>query len=312
MTDNFNNQSFNNQEEESTISLADIWHMIWDYKWWYVASVFVCLLVAGFYIYRTPHTYLRSTKVIIDESDQDATMRNLGVASANMMRLRSFNSVENEIQAFSSPDLMKVVVERLNLQTKYIANEFLREYELYTRTPVEVALIGENPYSRFSFKISKLDEGNVRLSDFHIRDDEYKDVVEAHIGDTVKTPLGEIALYPTKYFDDNFNHDITVTWANSMTVAKSYCSKLSISLSGKESSVLVLSMIDQYPTRSEAILNSLVDYYNEVWINNKNRSAINTADFINERLVVIEQELATVEEALKKYKESKNLTDIKA
>ena len=77
--------------------------MIWDFKWWYVASVFVCLLVAGFYIYRTPHTYLRSTKVIIDESDQDATMRNLGVASANMMRLRSFNSVENEIQAFSSP-----------------------------------------------------------------------------------------------------------------------------------------------------------------------------------------------------------------
>jgi uncharacterized protein involved in exopolysaccharide biosynthesis len=97
-----------------------------------------------------------------------------------------------------------------------------------------------------------------------------------------------------------------------MTVAKSYCSKLSISLSGKESSVLVLSMIDQYPTRSEAILNSLVDYYNEVWINNKNRSAINTADFINERLVVIEQELATVEEALKKYKASNNLTDIKA
>ena len=60
------------------------------------------------------------------------------------------------------------------------------------------------------------------------------------------------------------------------------------------------------------MLNSLIDVYNEVWINNKNRSAINTTEFINERLVVIERVLATVEEALKKYKSSTNLTDIKA
>ena len=51
MTDNFNNQSFNNQEEESTISIADIWHMIWDYKWWYIVSTFVCICAIFFYIY---------------------------------------------------------------------------------------------------------------------------------------------------------------------------------------------------------------------------------------------------------------------
>ena len=105
------------QEDESSIQLIDLWHMIWDHKWWYVGSGIVCILFAGFYLYRTPDTYTRSAKVIIDESDQDATMRNLGVASANMMRLRSFNSVENEMVALSSPDLMQVVVERLHLQT---------------------------------------------------------------------------------------------------------------------------------------------------------------------------------------------------
>ena len=306
------NNSFNTLNEEEGLRINDIIELVIKNIWWYVGVTLCCLVFAGYYLYKTPTVYNRSAKVLVDDSNQDAAMRNLGMASANMMRLRSFNSVENEIQAFSSPDLMKVVVERLNLQTKYVANEFLRELELYTRTPVEMALTGENPHSRFSFKMSKLADGKVRLTDFHIRDDEYKDIVDAQLGDTVQTPIGAIALYPTKHFAQNFNHDITVTWANSMTVAKSYCSKLSISLSGKESSVLVLSMIDQYPSRSEAILNSLVDYYNEVWINNKNRSAINTTDFINERLVVIEQELATVEEALKKYKASNNLTDIKA
>ena len=154
MTENPISNNVFQSEEESQIQLIDIWHMIWDHKWWYVISVFVCLVVAAFYIYRTPDTYVRSAKVIIDESDQDATMRNLGVASANMMRLRSFNSVENEIEAFASPDLMQVVVERLNLQTRYVEKQFLRNVELYRNSPVELALAGENPHSGFSFRLS--------------------------------------------------------------------------------------------------------------------------------------------------------------
>ena len=116
---NTTNSTFH-QEDESSIQLIDLWHMIWDHKWWYIVSVAICLVAAGFYLYRTPVLYNRSAKVIIDESDQDATMRNLGVVSSGMMRLRSFNSVENEMEALSSPDLMLAVVQRLGLQTTYM------------------------------------------------------------------------------------------------------------------------------------------------------------------------------------------------
>ena len=310
MTENNNNQIYH-REEESAIQLADLWVMIWDHKWWYVLSVCVCLVAAAFHLYRTPNVYNRSAKVLIDESDQDATMRNLGVASAGMMRLRSFNSVENEIEAFSSPDLMEVVVNRLGLETRYVEKQFLRNVELYKNSPVEMRLAGGNPYSGFSFVVENAGDGKVSLSEFRIKDEELEDVVVAALGDTVQTPVGAIVLHPTEQIE-KFNHKILISWANSMAVAKGYCKKLNISLSGKESSVIVLSMNDTYPSRSTAVLNSLIDVYNEVWINNKNRSAINTTEFINERLVVIESDLATVEEALKKYKASNNLTDIKA
>ena len=108
MTENNTNQNFI-KEEESTLTIAELWGMVWNHKWWYVASVILFLIFGAFYLYRTPKVYNRAAKVIIDESNQDATMRNLGVASAGMMRLRSFNSVENEIEAFSSPDLMQTV-----------------------------------------------------------------------------------------------------------------------------------------------------------------------------------------------------------
>ena len=308
MTEN-NNQIYQH-EEESTIQLTELWSMIWNHKWWYVLSVFVCLVVAAFYLYRTPNVYNRTAKVLIDESDQDATMRNLGVASAGMMRLRSFNSVENEIEAFSSPDLMEVVVSRLGLETRYVEKQFLRDVELYKNSPIAMRLAGGNLYSGFSFVVENVGDGKVSLSEFRIKKEKLEDVVVGTLGDTIQTPVGALIIYPTEQID-KFKHKITVSWANSMAVAKSYCKRLKLGLSGKESSVVVLSMSDTYPSRSSLVLSSLIDVYNEVWINNKNRSAINTTEFINERLVVIERDLATVEEALKEYKSSNNLTDIK-
>ena len=96
---NTNNQNFL-REEDSSLRLSDLWNMVWRYKWWYVVSIVVFLLLGAFYLYRTPNVYDRSAKVVIDESNQDATMRNLGVASAGMMRLRSFNSVESIAMQF--------------------------------------------------------------------------------------------------------------------------------------------------------------------------------------------------------------------
>ena len=132
---------------------------------------------------------------MIDESNQDATMRNLGVASAGMMRLRSFNSVENEMEAFSSPDLMQVVVERLNLQTRYVEKQLFREVELYQNGPIEMRLAGDNPVSGFSFEVTNAGDGNVTLNMFRIKDEKIKTPVTGHMGDTLQTPVGKIIIY---------------------------------------------------------------------------------------------------------------------
>ncbi|MGM9747586.1 MAG: Wzz/FepE/Etk N-terminal domain-containing protein, partial [Candidatus Cryptobacteroides sp.] len=86
MAENISNQPLSTKEEESTIQLRDIWEMFWAYKWWYVATVVVALFVAALYLYRTPVTYNRTAKVIIDESEQDAMTRSLTMATSGMMR----------------------------------------------------------------------------------------------------------------------------------------------------------------------------------------------------------------------------------
>ena len=309
--ENTEKQLNNLHEEEPLISLADIWGLIWGHKWWYVASLAFFLCVGMFYLYVTPKVYSRVAKVLIDESNQDATMRNLGVASAGMMRLRSFNSVENEIETFASPDLMQVVVERLGLQTRYVQEQLFRDVELYRNCPFDARFAGENPHSPYSFKVTPASEEGFLLSEFRLKDEKFKEEVPGSYGDTLQTPVGKVVLYPVET-DVDFNHPVKVSWTTGMSAAKAFCRNMHIALSGKESSVLVFSINDTYPSRASSILSTLIDVYNEMWINNKNRAAINTTDFINERLVVIEKELGLVEDALKQYKSKNNLTDIKA
>lgn len=308
--ENNNNNTFH-QEEEPILQISDIWGMFWNHKWWYVLSLAICLVGAAFYLYRTPVVYNRSTKVIIDESSQDATMRNLGVASANMMRVRTgFNTVENEMQALVSPDLMQTVVERLGLQTRYVEKQTLRDLELYP-APVELRIVEGSPKSGFSFVVNNAGDNKVLLNGFKVAGEELDTEIQANLSDTLATPVGKIILFPTDKID-NFNNPVVVSWTNARSMAKAYAGRLNVSLATKESSVIVLSMNDTYPARAESVLSSLIDAYNEVWINNKNRSAINTTEFINERLVVIEKDLGAVEQALKDYKSKNNLTDIKA
>ena len=114
------------EQEEQELKLADIWAMIWGNRWWYVISVGICLFVALFYLYKTPKTYSRSEKIILDDFSQQRTMSDLTQFTGSSAIRLSSSTVYNEIEAFTSPDLMQQVVERLHFETRYIEDRFLR------------------------------------------------------------------------------------------------------------------------------------------------------------------------------------------
>ena len=54
--------------------------------------------------------------------------------------------------------------------------------------------------------------------------------------------------------------------------------------------------------RAEAILSTMVEIYNQDWIEDKNKVAAATNEFIDERLVAIETELGGVDDNILSYK----------
>ncbi|MCQ2143271.1 MAG: polysaccharide biosynthesis tyrosine autokinase [Bacteroidales bacterium] len=298
--------------EDNQIKIIDIWHMVWDHIWWYVAAVVLCVIVAAFYLYRTPPTYNRTAKVIIDESAQNSAIRDVAAFTTSRMISRSSDNVYNEVQAFSSPDLMEKVIIRLGLETAYTEIQKLREVALDpSNTPVEMALVSSDTKSGFSFKFHKTGPSTFYLDEFKLGKEDLKNVnVKGCLGDTLQTPVGVLAFFPTLHIG-NWNNDMRISWASAHFRAKGYTSALNVAVPDKQTSVIALTMGGRYPSRLEEILTTLIDVYNGEWINAKNLSARNTSAFINERLVIIEEELREIENELKNYKERNNLTDVK-
>ena len=85
--------------------------------------------------------------------------------------------------------------------------------------------------------------------------------------------------------------------------------KLKGDLVDQDADVINLSIKDTSIERADAILNTVVDVYNERWILDKNKVSIATSDFISERLGVIESELGEVDADIAAQKSAMGIPD---
>ena len=313
MAEELNNQVWSSQDDtsEKLFSFRDIWALFWGHKWWYVLSLLLAGSIAYFYLYRTPKLY-QSTEKIIIEDDQSAAM--LSDLSATMRRRTYYGqNVANEIYAFKSSDLMTKAVERLGLETNYSDLMFLRERELYNKTPFVMTILGDdNKASSFSFIVKKMGNNSFILDNFTVGGVEMETKpVAGSFGDSLVTPVGSLRLTESPYFY-TWGDDIRVSWATARNRAVRYAGRMGVAASKDESSVVTLSLTDYSPERARNVLATVLDIYNEQWVENKNRAAANTSEFIAERLVILQKELGDIDNDIKEYKQQNQITDVGA
>lgn len=313
MAEELNDQSWTVQDDsdEKLFSIRDIWALFWGHKWWYVLSLILACSIAYFYLYRTPKLY-QSTERIIVETDQSVDVFSDMSASMRRRTLLGQN-VANEILAFKSPDLMTKAVERLGLETDYTDLMFLRERELYNKTPFFMSILGENNgASSFSFIVKKMGKNSFVLDQFAVGGVEMAaKPVAGSFGDSLVTPVGSLRLTESQYFY-SWRDDIRISWANARSRAAAYAGRMGVMAPRDESSVVTLTMTDYSPERATNILTTILDIYNEQWVENRNKAAANTSEFIAERLVILQQELGDIDNDIKEYKQQNRITDVGA
>ena len=294
------NRTNTGKPTDDFIRIQDLWGMFIPKWYWFATSLFVALATASLYLLSTPNVYTRTAAILIKDDS-----KNNSPASAN-------TNINNELLTLKSPTLMTEVVKRLGLNEIYTIRRGLKRIELYKSSPILVTYLFDNKKS-VSFDIEVGAQNKFYLSNFIVAGEETGERFEGIIGDSIQTSAGTLAISLTSQYE-NFFTGSTIQYSKEPAdmVADSYTQKLWAELGNEDATIINLSIDDASVQKAEDILNTLIEVYNEKWIQDNNQIAVSTSRFIGERLGVIENELGHVDENISSYKSEHLLPDVQA
>ena len=325
--ENFTDQ-FEQEFQEKPINWRDIFERFIVYWKWVAASAIIFLVIGYFYARIQMKQYeLTASMLVIDQSKSSGGMNALKMMQqldALGMSNSSTSLVNDEQQVLCSTALMKRVVNQLELYTSYTGKHFLKPTDLYTKSPLHLTVDGKllkqlDIDENIKMKVvpggdenSLTVEGTVTAIDNNGKPNNIKFSQEIkHLPGTINTPKGTLILEqrPGKSFPDS---EIDITVSNPDAVAKYLTEKAMQSDVGKQVDVVDLTLTTSNIQQGKDILNTLVDIYNQDAVEQINRSAINTATFIDTRLKLLTGDLSNVEKDVESYKQSNHMTDLEA
>lgn len=292
------------------------------WKWFLLSLLFFCG-IGTLFILRTEPKYSRNMEVLVKDEDNNGPMSDITSAFSSFGFGGAKANVYNEIIALSSPALMLEVVERLDLQMNYVEKGVFHGTTLFgTNLPFTAMLADVNEGSSAGFRAEYFPNGDVRLFKFYKNDitgkHQYDGEARGKVdGKAIRTPIGRVVLsanpgYKQPYKKDKKNSEIIyIAQTGLMDAVDDYSHRLHVDLVDTDADVIDLSIKDTSVERAVAILNTVLDVYNQNWMDDKNRIAVATSDFIDDRLKIIESELGVVDSDISKYKSEHLVPDLK-
>ena len=308
------NNNIHNFEDESSLDLKKILNVIWGMRWFILASVAACLLIAYCYNRITRTRYTASSKILlVTKGSNSSDMLEL----TDLMGGRSNSKVTNEMEVLHSRTMMQRVVEEIGLNYTYLKKRPIKQIIYYRNNPFDVlidstehfanppkASITFTPSDSASYVINKLTVNGV---DYPFENRTYR------FGEEFTVSGHGVTLVRTHLSPVDYGDRYIISMAPSHLTAKALVKNLSVSGSLKvqeRSEVISLSYVDVIPTRAEDILQWLIIKYNDDARAFKSMATSNTIDFLNERLGIIEEELGTIESRFQSYRRSNTVVDV--
>ena len=269
---------------------------------WYWFILCLGLGLAGSYLYLqiTPPIYTRESSILITNDFQTSGAGGGSAASMNM--LGGSVDVNNELFTLKSPDIADATVANLHLEVNCYAQGRFHEEVIYgTALGVQIVPLELNDAESAEFLFDQRADGTFLMSNFVRGSQSLPGSVLGKIGRTVNTPIGKVEVSQSLHYSPQ-EITLRVERVPLQQARNHIISKLNVSAVSAMSTIIKLSYEDENPQRAENVLTTLVNVYNERWIQDCNRRSVSASKFIRERLEVIEKELGNVENEISSYK----------
>lgn len=319
-----NNMSeFNEVQEESSFNIYEIIFKYLVYWPWFVASVIICLVCAFIYMrYQVPVYSVTSSVLIKEDDPRSKMMTNTNGALAALQDMGGFSmttTFDNEVEILKSRTLVRKAVVDLGLYINISQKRFFGySTPLYKNSPVNVYLTPDEAEKlrggvKLDMKYTTAGKLSVK-AEYSIEKEKYELEQEFDsIPAVLPTPVGVFSFTHNEAVDSLAKDVELVAYVASPTaVAMSYASNLSVTPVSKATTIAKISVNNSNTKRGIDFINSLVENYNKDANNEKNEVARKSAEFIEDRLAIINTELGTTESELAAFKQRSGLTDLKA
>src|SRR5690554_6584790 len=305
-------EGFKDESGEETISIMEILLRFVRYWKWFVLGIAVALFVVFVYLRYTTPVYRVSSSIVLKEANRQNISPTIGgMDGIQLGALGAVTNLENEIYIMQSRNIIKNVINRLNLHTSYIASGRIKSVDLYKNSPVVVSMDQSKLDSlkaniEFEMRLNA-DAGRVAVSGLF--NGEQIDTVFTALPALLHTPQGNLS-FTRRHGIDFKNSELTVYIHRPDAVIRQYRGALSVQQASRQSSVLDLSVNTPYPEKGIDFLDMLVEVYNNETIEDNKMEAFNTQSFINEHIAIIDQELTEAETDVEVYKQREGLSDL--
>lgn len=305
-------------EDEKPVDYKAILFEYLMYWPWFVAFLVVCLAGAWCYLRYQAPVYNVNATVLIKQGDKNkAGGQNASLAAMQDLGMLSMASnFDNEVEILQSRTLLKKVVNTLNLNITYKEKRsFGYPIQLYKNTPVQVWMSPEEAdklSSALQIKLTCSPDGKVQADAFFNQAGKEQTVSKNfdRLPGVLVTPVGTLTLSPKDSTTVKESRTIYATIITPTAAATSCKAQLSAEPTSKFTTIVRLNYNDTHIGRGKDFLNTLVALYNSDANDDKNEVASRTAEFIDGRIQIINQELGTTESELASYKQKAGLTDL--
>lgn len=304
------NSSNNSKQEIVEFSFKEFFQYCKKNWYWFFLCMAVSVGIALFYIYRQQPVYERYEQILIENQDSGGGVGQISDAFATMGLVSNNTNVNNELISLTSPAIMYEVADTLQLDMNYSTKVGMKPKTLYGKNnPIRLDMLDVDRQASASLKVELHPDGSKRLYKFiqYTPDGKvkYKDEVTMAPGEEVAvTPIGRVQIVPNPgYTGPALTKDLDIQCGKMAMQAtvELYSNKLKGDLVDREADVIGLSIEDVSVQRAVDILNYVLLVYNQNWIDDKNKIAVATSKFIDERLRVIQAELGDVDLNLAQY-----------
>ena len=296
-----------NEENDSLNILEEIKKYLRHWKL-FLLMVSISLGVAFLKLrYSTPIYSISSSILIKDNknagiSTELAAFEDLGIVGGI-----SANNPDNEIEILKSRNILGKVIDSLQLNVSYFTEGRVSTSERYKEdSPIFFVKTGVfNKSNSNSFIVKIVDSINYEFVGID------GDLISSHA-------FGESVTIDNKTFivESNKNkkpkeEEIVIVKITSRDLLINRLKKdINITQLNDKSSVLILKLNSSVIQKAEDALNELVKQYNLDAVSDKNQISQNTKDFIDDRLRKIKSDLFLIDDKVKDFKDSKDITGL--